>query len=561
MAVALQNTISLSKDVILLLSAEDKKLYRSVRTWSIRACSLLEVESFNAEMILKVKEVVESGTALLSKIDESDMDDSISTLLTVPIVQMSTNLLKIIPNNDQSTFLGDITAPPVSQSPKSVLDAVKLMNIMLSTVPEYEGDVAEFPTFQKLFDAAVHLVPMLPDEIKFQSLASKLVGDARSVIAGASSKDYQRCYDTLCAENTGRYRVARRTFSNRHHIPAIVSSQAIDLEKFLFAAENWDRAMQNLPTNDPAGYLRFEVLFPKLSSELRDKFNRDEMEDVNLIPTSNDLFTFIKKELRIAQMLPIDSRSSNVRSTSQKVSKPRHTQVFSTRQDPNVSRAILDSSAPRSSNLLELSCHYCNDHHYLYHCGAFKAQSVESRRAFVDHSKLCRNCLSYKHNTKDCKSPRSCFCGLRHHQLLHSDQSRQVHIQKYEVSKLGSGDERAQSDPVNVSRSSSPTESSSGALVLTKHRKCPQSSSLHDNLDLHADHRFSSVVEKIGRSPSAPSLCGWVSHSTCSLGDFPLGKNGKLIRDPERRSSRDLGGSPSRSRQIRRESEEKSFSD
>ncbi|KAF6216128.1 hypothetical protein GE061_000466 [Apolygus lucorum] len=132
-------------------------------------------------MILQVKEVVESRTALLSKIDENDIDDSISTLLTVPIVQMSTNLLKIIPNNDHSTFLGNITAPPVSQSPKSVLDAVKLMNIMLSTVPEYEGDVTEFPTFQKLFDAAVHLVPMLLDEIKFQSLTSKLVSDACSV--------------------------------------------------------------------------------------------------------------------------------------------------------------------------------------------------------------------------------------------------------------------------------------------------------------------------------------------------------------------------------------------
>ena len=69
----------------------------------------------------------------------------------------------------------------------------------------------------------------------------------------------------------------------------------------------------------------------------------------------------------------------------------------------------------------EGDCTFCHDgNHPLYLCAAYKAKSVEDRSSTATRLKLCTNCLSYNHFSRDCPSLRSCrFCGNRHHSILH----------------------------------------------------------------------------------------------------------------------------------------------
>ena len=70
-------------------------------------------------------------------------------------------------------------------------------------------------------------------------------------------------------------------------------------------------------------------------------------------------------------------------------------------------------------------CALCHDgNHPLYLCDAFKAKSVEDRSSAASRLKVCTNCLSYNHFSRDCPSRRSCReCGSRHHSLLHRQRS------------------------------------------------------------------------------------------------------------------------------------------
>ena len=73
----------------------------------------------------------------------------------------------------------------------------------------------------------------------------------------------------------------------------------------------------------------------------------------------------------------------------------------------------------------ERDCQICHDgSHPLYLCNTFKGLSVEERNSAASRLKVCTNCLSFIHFSRDCSSIRSCrFCGKKHHSLLHRQRS------------------------------------------------------------------------------------------------------------------------------------------
>ena len=65
----------------------------------------------------------------------------------------------------------------------------------------------------------------------------------------------------------------------------------------------------------------------------------------------------------------------------------------------------------------ERDCQICHDgSHPLYLCNTFKGLSVEERNSAASRLKVCTNCLSFIHFSRDCSSIRSCrFCGKKYH--------------------------------------------------------------------------------------------------------------------------------------------------
>ena len=103
-----------------------------------------------------------------------------------------------------------------------------------------------------------------------------------------------------------------------------------------------------------------------------------------------------------------------------------------TLKDPSIPKYSTSCPAKqkqrRSSTAVHLQkdkdCSLCHDgNHPLYLCAAFKAKSVEDRISIASRLKVCTNCLSYNHFSRDCPSRRSCReCGKRHHSSIHRQQ-------------------------------------------------------------------------------------------------------------------------------------------
>ncbi|XP_029166209.1 uncharacterized protein LOC114937015 [Nylanderia fulva] len=64
-------------------------------------------------------------------------------------------------------------------------------------------------------------------------------------------------------------------------------------------------------------------------------------------------------------------------------------------------------------------CALCREKHTLMTCRDFKAKTVNERKAFIETSKLCYNCLG-NHFLSRCQSKKNCLtCDARHHTMLH----------------------------------------------------------------------------------------------------------------------------------------------
>ncbi|CAG7720965.1 unnamed protein product [Allacma fusca] len=67
-------------------------------------------------------------------------------------------------------------------------------------------------------------------------------------------------------------------------------------------------------------------------------------------------------------------------------------------------------------------CSFCQGEHYNYSCKKLLDKPVGERLTFVKETKVCTNCLSPTHATKDCHSKKLCKkCSKNHHTLLHKD--------------------------------------------------------------------------------------------------------------------------------------------
>ena len=76
--------------------------------------------------------------------------------------------------------------------------------------------------------------------------------------------------------------------------------------------------------------------------------------------------------------------------------------------------------ASQSSKAAIETCPRCNEAHKLSMCKKFESLNVKDRKNVAYNSKLCFNCLSSRHVTRDCKSKSSCKkCQARHNTLLH----------------------------------------------------------------------------------------------------------------------------------------------
>ncbi|BES94225.1 Protein of unknown function (DUF1759) [Nesidiocoris tenuis] len=408
--------ISLNAAVVSSLADNQQGVYRDVRRWSVRLAPVLKADPSTISFDL-LQEFNIKGKSLLDAVEGSKMNQEVEELLVTKISEILLRISAVL----SSKPLPENPAPVPAESKcdtHRTYSAVKIMNELLTTVPVFNGDITRFAEFRRLFDRAVHNLDNVPDEIKYEKLLSKLSPETRSsfVASVQDGSNYRQLYDALCAENTAKYRLARSAFAKRSQIPKLSGQSVQELDRFVNEARLWANMMSDLPTENLAEFLLFEALFHRLSPDLREKFNRDEMESADGIPSHNQLLAFVEKELKIARMLPADSSTSrgsrSISSSRTPLAKPRSPSPYKSAGCVN----NLSSARPAPN---KITCHYCHQNHCLFKCQAFRALSVQERNRLVDVFRACRNCFSPLHSTAVCPSDRRCHCQEKHHPWLH----------------------------------------------------------------------------------------------------------------------------------------------
>ncbi|CAH0721450.1 unnamed protein product, partial [Brenthis ino] len=132
------------------------------------------------------------------------------------------------------------------------------------------------------------------------------------------------------------------------------------------------------------------------------------------LPTWAQLTEFLESRFRSIEM--IDPCKQFVKSSvSNKINQ------FS---KPKAFHSAVQEVTKSSNN----NCALCNGSHYIYHCQKFEQKPIKERIDFVQHKRLCFNCMCPNHIVNKCRQNTSCRkCGKKHHTMLHIEKDGSIH--------------------------------------------------------------------------------------------------------------------------------------
>lgn len=370
-----------------------------------------------------IKPCMEELKSLISSIEDDGVFEDLSYQAQCTIDFLNEAYSKIL------SFL-DKPAPPkftADHDPRSTttphrsleLEELKLHAALLPSVPMFHGEISLFPEFILSFNHAVHDRKISAIQ-KLAALRSKLSGTPLRLVEhfGSTLNDYQLAYKTLKDYYTGKNRTAAALLNNFLELKSVEKLEIRNIEEFYSSAKNLTGALQNLELPDLGDYMMFTLIFNKLPCALRDKFIEDQPNYADAIPTTDQLNGFLTEQLTVLRARPSAQRSDRA---DRHPSPARSTSSRQGSGPKTFSPKIYSATQPKPDNTKTPNgCFFCGGNHFLYHCAQFKKGNFQTRSDFVNRNKLCRVCLSPKHETSTCPSSRSCSrCQDKHHYLLH----------------------------------------------------------------------------------------------------------------------------------------------
>ncbi|KOB78342.1 Uncharacterized protein OBRU01_02661, partial [Operophtera brumata] len=208
--------------------------------------------------------------------------------------------------------------------------------------------------------------------------------------------------------NNKRYNVnevMKRLFAQK----AIVGESSTQIKHLLDNTTACLKALNNLGTDTKSWdtIVNYLVL-SKLDPETRKAWELDtNKQDVETLPTWNDLVSFLETRFRTLEMLEECKPASN-KQTSKK----------------NAFHCKVEDKKEEKGNNNKVICVMCTNKHLLHQCEQFQKQSIEKRVEFIQSNSLCFNCFASNHSVKSCHRSTCCRkCGRRHHTLLHFERT------------------------------------------------------------------------------------------------------------------------------------------
>lgn len=296
-------------------------------------------------------------------------------------------------------------------------------------LPSFGGQYENWVSWRDLFKSLVHENPSLSNISKFHHLLGSLTGIAKSSISAipVTEADYPRAWTTLC-----------QAFENSRVLASVYITKLFSfkpktgpeqLQVFLTELADTVLAFRSLPLNDHADYLLFCLLSQHLQLPLRQEFENSLKKDE--IPTCDQLISFVKAR-RLAHQLadPASFASQAKKPMDRDRVSPKGGPASTSGAKPASPKATLcsvwenqgrgNTANPKVPERTTTQCCICSEHHGLYQCSKFNGMTPLERYEALKGWEGCKNCFSYKHTLRDCKSNKSpCrICHGKHNPLV-----------------------------------------------------------------------------------------------------------------------------------------------
>lgn len=285
-------------------------------------------------------------------------------------------------------------------------------------VPPFSGSLKEWPTFIELFTNLVDKNPRVSDTEKFYYLITLLKGEPLLLVRTLPliGSNYKIAIDNLRARYDCKRSLATLYYTELVNASVMQKGSPEELRKLMCIFKENVAALKNMkmPT-DSWCFVLLNMVLSKLDSKTRASFET-KFSDIEM-PSYCQLMDFLENHCKAAEALHLGSTATNkIQSTS--TAKPNF----------NVNkRTTLVAQLNTDDNSPSNPCILCSAAHQLYRCSAFLSKSVDDRINIVRQNRICYNCLSNSHFSRNCKSKMNCrTCKRFHHSLLHRQQSLNV---------------------------------------------------------------------------------------------------------------------------------------
>ena len=346
----------------------------------------------------------------------SQLDEGIDAL-PVNTVQASFEDL-VYATRTQYISILDQRPTVVSEIPSHVASSA-LNSLPTIQLPQFSGDMSNWPDFYALFTSLVHDNQSLNNVQRFHYLRSSLKDAALSTISSfqISADNYPMAYNALTTRYQNKRLLASLYVQQVLDFTPLKSSTHAKLQHFLQVHRNSVDALKALDIPDLSDFLLLSLALSNLDQQTRKSFEAKHSSFST--PTYKQLITFLDETSKTLELCCFDQPSPSsfkVQSTAQ--SQRKVNSLFVAKANSNESRKLtpVSHSPSQSSN----ACPLCKGPHSLYMCPSFLHQSVPEKYATLTQLRRCFSCMGF-HAQSECKSQNSCWTcrSSRHHTLLH----------------------------------------------------------------------------------------------------------------------------------------------
>jgi hypothetical protein len=382
--------------------------------------------------------------------------------------------------------------PGVKEESEVKLKPPKLPDIAL---PTFDGTLEKWISFRDMFESMVHSQASLTNIQKYHYLQSafKLPASTPNILTNfpLSEDSYQSAWTAVKERYDDKQKLKSTHISQMFNIKKMSSDSASEVRRVLDSFSTVCTTLNQLDADN------FDDLFCYVVLQRLDEHTvREYQLDLKTNePTFDDLKKFLTSYWKSIDHVPDHKKASS------STSKPSDNKSQSNSHPPK--RTLTATSG-------SISCTLCKEKHLLYTCPKFQMKTIRERYDFVMDNKLCVNCLSPAHRSKQCTSLNRCkTCKGLHHTMLHFEKSTSGASCSPASSESTIG--IANSMPSNSSSSSRRTETMrSNANSFVPYAESHQStlhSSVHGAGVMRSTELLSTVRINIFDSQGNPHQC------------------------------------------------------